>query len=103
MAHRKVGRDSIRCKKFCQCAVGGQHGWLSDRGLPQVIFGLGYGIAIRTVDEDELAERFPQQRSHYAIGFSKNLSYDRLLFTEWLQHVHVLRTLSWIQERDFGR
>ena len=103
VSHRHVGLDAVSGQQPRQRKIDGQHGRLRDRGLAQIVFGLGDGVGVSLVDEDELAERLAQQRSHHAIRFGKSLGHDRFGGAQRLEHVDVLRTLAGIEERNLGR
>ena len=103
VSHGHVGLDAVSGQQPGQRQIGGQHGRLSDRGLAQILFGLGDGVGVGLVDEDELAERLAEQGRHDAVGFGKGFGHDRFGGAERLEHVDVLRALAGIQERHLGR
>ena len=49
VAHRHVGPDAVRGQQARQREIDGQHGRLRDRGLAQILFGLGHrcGVGLR--------------------------------------------------------
>ncbi len=102
VSHREVGFDAVSGEQPGQRQVGCEYGGLSNCGLAQVVFRFRHRVRVSLVDEDEFAERLAKQRRHDAIRFRKSFGNDRLCRPKQLQHVHVLRALTGIQERNFG-
>ena len=88
--HGHVGLDAISGQEPREREIGGEHCRLSDSGLAQIFFCLCDGVRVGVIDENEIAQRFSQQRRHDAIRFRKCFRHDRFSGAESLQHVDVL-------------
>src|ERR1035441_7257306 len=82
VSHGEIWLDAVSGEEADRKEVGCQYGWLSNRGLAQIVFGPGHCGGISLVDEDEFAERLAQQGRHHAISFSKSFGDNRLRLPE---------------------
>ena len=97
-----VGLDAVRGEQGGEREVGGQHRRLCDLGVAQVFLGAVHRRRIVGVDEDEVAQRFAEQRRHHPVGLHEPFGHDRFGRSQPAEHVHVLRALAGVHECDRG-
>jgi hypothetical protein len=76
---------------------------LGDGRLPEMLLRLRHGARFRRVDEHVIGEGLAEQRRHDPIGLGEDLLHHGLGGGQILQHVHVLRALTGVEERDLRR
>ena len=103
VAHHHVGLDPVCGEHLGECCVDRQYGRLRDLGLSEFRIGLCDGRRVGFVCVDVVGERCTEDGFHHAVGFVEQLLHDRLVVAEGVEHVHILGSLSGVEEREEPR
>ena len=100
VAHHEIGPVPALGQQPRQREVDREDGGLQDARVEERLFGTGDRRGIAGVREDAVGQAPVEDRLHDRISLGEGLADGRLRLAQGAEHVHVLRALSAVEERD---
>ncbi len=100
MAHHEIGPVPALGQQPRQREVDREDGGLQDARVEERLLGTGDRRGIAGVGEDAVGQAPVEHRLHDRVSLGERVADRRLRLAQGAEHVHVLRALSAVEERD---